>query len=252
MRAIMAHKIMASWPAGRCSWSRVVRRCLLIQAEGPLDDPAAGQAVTIFRQPGLDLCPVQLMVATARAVIAAHPPAPPGERAGARRLAGTAVATSPTVTVFGSPPAAMRRTTMSLLMVPLTSSLSPRTSSAPTPSLRIRCPAWRRVCPASMYAVSTSAVLPVLVTATPRCRYRGNMPRLASPRPPVAAPRPRGPAVIFPRAPVTTPPARKKFTNGTRRGRSPLASWCHPRGPLSRGWLAQAGQPAGAVTSRRP
>jgi hypothetical protein len=28
----MAHKIMASWLAGRRSWSRTVRRCLLIQA----------------------------------------------------------------------------------------------------------------------------------------------------------------------------------------------------------------------------
>jgi len=70
-------------------------------------------------------------------VIAARWAALPGERAGARRLAGTADATSPTVTVFGSPPAAMRRTTMSLVMVPRTSPLSPRTSSVPTPSLRI-------------------------------------------------------------------------------------------------------------------
>jgi hypothetical protein len=28
----MAHKIMASWLAGRDSWSGTVRRCLLIQA----------------------------------------------------------------------------------------------------------------------------------------------------------------------------------------------------------------------------
>jgi hypothetical protein len=33
MRAIMARKIMASWLAGRHLWSRVVRRCLLIQAK---------------------------------------------------------------------------------------------------------------------------------------------------------------------------------------------------------------------------
>jgi hypothetical protein len=32
MRAVMAHKIMASWLAGRRSYSRMVQRCLLIQA----------------------------------------------------------------------------------------------------------------------------------------------------------------------------------------------------------------------------
>jgi hypothetical protein len=39
----MAHKIMASWLAGRDSSSRTARRCLLIQAQGPLHNPAAGQ-----------------------------------------------------------------------------------------------------------------------------------------------------------------------------------------------------------------
>jgi hypothetical protein len=36
----MARMIMASWLAVRCSYSRTVRRCLLIWAQGALHDPA--------------------------------------------------------------------------------------------------------------------------------------------------------------------------------------------------------------------
>lgn len=70
-------------------------------------------------------------------MIAARHAALPGKRADTGRGAA-ADATSPTVTVFGSPPAAMRRTTMSRLIVPWILLFSPRTSSAPTPSSRIR------------------------------------------------------------------------------------------------------------------
>jgi hypothetical protein len=73
-------------------------------------------------------------------------------------------ATSPTVTVFGSLPAAILSTTMPLVMIPRNWPSSPHTASAATPSSRIRWPAHRRVFP--LPATSACAVSTALVTAT--------------------------------------------------------------------------------------
>jgi hypothetical protein len=116
-----------------------------------------------------------------------------------------------------------------------------------------------------MYAVSASAVLPVLVTATPRCRSRGQMPR--------------SPVPVRPWPPATSRAGRdlsaytlynasrpKKVHKTEQKGerypprwtrrpdsaRSPPGGAGATRAAPCRGWLAQAGQPTGAATSRPP
>jgi hypothetical protein len=91
-------------------------------------------------------------------------------------------ATSPTVTVFGSLPAAILSTTMSRVMIPRNWPSSPHTASADTPSSRIRWPARRRVFSLPMSATSATAVSPMPVTATSRWSSQNQQPAPVPPR----------------------------------------------------------------------
>jgi hypothetical protein len=120
-------------------------------------------------------------------------------------------ATSPTVTVFGSLPAAILSTTMPRVMNPRNWPSSPHTASAATPSSRIRWPARRKVFPVPMPATSASAVSPMLVIATSRWSNRNRQPTPVPPRLALLRKVDHGSvSSIVPKVPYLHPPGQRR------------------------------------------